>query len=503
VLVTGVLLGWASMRADTRQADGRPAPDLGLFFDVASRERETSERALEALGRQWKDDYAALIVDMARFMLPEGRPGPAAGAGPGPEFGISGDPDTDDRDPLGARGDDLARTAERRGSPIRARLVRFLEQATGQRFGDDLARWRKWIWDRPYDPHPEYATFKAAIYGQVDPRMQVFFRPEGSILVRLDEIDWGGVKVNGIPPLVDPKVIPAADAGYLKDGHVVFGVEVEGAARAYPKRILAWHELARDRIGGVDLTIVYCTLCGTVIPFESVAGDRRWTFGTSGLLYRSNKLMFDEETGSLWSSLEGVPVVGPLAGSGLRLTYRSVVTTTWGEWRRLHPATTVLSLETGYDRDYSEGAAYRAYFATDRLMFGVSQADDRLRNKDEVLVMRLPAPGASAAEATPVAIATKHLRRRPVFQDTIAGHPLVILTSREGASRVYEARSHQFRTFTREGSVIDAGGRAWTLTETHLVSDEGERLPRVPAHSAFWFGWYAQFPETLLIGARD
>ena len=153
----------------------------------------------------------------------------------------------------------------------------------------------------------------------------------------------------------------------------MFGITINGQARAYPKRILAWHEMALDRVGGIDLTIVYCTLCGTVIPYESVVGSRRLTFGTSGLLYRSNKLMFDEETHSLWSSLEGVPVVGPLVDSGLRLPFRSVVTTTWGEWKRDHPATTVLSLETGYERNYGEGVAYRDYFSTDRLMFEVPE----------------------------------------------------------------------------------------------------------------------------------
>ena len=64
----------------------------------------------------------------------------------------------------------------------------------------------------------------------------------------------------------------AAAASYLADDHIVFALVVNGEARAYPKRILAWHEMALDRLGGVDLTIVYCTLCGTVIPFESVAG---------------------------------------------------------------------------------------------------------------------------------------------------------------------------------------------------------------------------------------
>jgi Protein of unknown function (DUF3179) len=76
------------------------------------------------------------------------------------------------------------------------------------------------------------------------------------------------------------------------------------------------------------------------------------------------------------------------------MTSHTAVTTTWGEWRAEHPDTTVLSLDTGHERDYSEGAAYRDYFGNDRLYFQVSKMDTRLKNKAEVLVLRIaPAAG--------------------------------------------------------------------------------------------------------------
>jgi hypothetical protein len=313
--------------------------------------------------------------------------------------------------------------------------------------------------------------------------------------IRLDEIDWGGVPVNGIPPLRLPRTVPADEAAWLRDGHVVFGITIDGEARAYPKRILAWHEMALDRVGAVDLTIVYCTLCGTVIPYESRAGARRFTFGTSGLLYRSNKLMFDEESRSLWSSLEGVPVVGPLTGSGIVLPFRPVVTTTWGEWRRQHPSTSVLSLDTGYARDYGEGAAYRDYFAHDRLMFDVPHLDTRLKNKAEVLVLRGEVIGP---EARPVAIAVDLLRRQPVHALDADRRRLVVVTSPTGANRVFERGRHTFVERLPDGSVRDSAGASWRVDDDALVGPAGEQLPRVPAHRAFWFGWSAQHPDTVL-----
>lgn len=89
---------------------------------------------------------------------------------------------------------------------VRARLTRFLEKQTGQRFGDDLSKWRKWMWNRPYEPHPDYTLYKSVLYGQMDRRMVEFFPPEGEQLIRLDEVDWGGVGVDGIPPLDHPDI---------------------------------------------------------------------------------------------------------------------------------------------------------------------------------------------------------------------------------------------------------------------------------------------------------
>jgi hypothetical protein len=474
-------------------AQSRP-PDLALFVRAASSDAREAERALAELATIWRPGYTPMLVDLARFILPPRPTAPASQAGTVDLTGIAALGDPEDR-----RSGILDLSATPAGQPphpARVRLTRFLEARTGQRFGDDLGRWREWMWRQRYEPHPDYMAFKAALYARVDPKMGRFFTNRATI--RLDEIDWGGVRVNGIPPLVAPKHIPATAATWLKDSHIVFGIEVGGEARAYPRRILAWHEMAHDRLGGVDLTIVYCTLCGTVIPYESLVGGARRTFGTSGLLYRSNKLMFDEESMSLWSTLDGTPVVGPLAGSALRLTARPVVTTTWGEWRKTHARTTVLSLATGHARDYSEGAAYREYFATDRLMFRVPVLDKRLKNKDEILGVILPAEGGGRQA---VAFSADFLERQSVYHGQFGAHSLVVLTSPQGANRVYDAVTHRFTAWVGLATVRDSAGRIWEVTEDTLVlpGSPAVRLPRRTAFRAFWFGWYSQFPDTELV----
>ena len=134
---------------------------------------------------------------------------------------------------------------------------------------------------------------------------------------------------------------------------------------------MGWHEMFNEVIGGVPVALAYCTLCGAGILFETqVEGqDAPFVFGSSGLLYRSNKLMFDRQTRSLWNQFTGEPVNGPLVDSGIRLKIRPVAITTWQDWRNTHPNTTVLALETGHFRDYGSGVVYRDYFRSPDLMF--------------------------------------------------------------------------------------------------------------------------------------
>jgi hypothetical protein len=372
--------------------------------------------------------------------------------------------------------------------------VALLEERTGQRHGYDLPAWSEWIWSQEAAPHPAYPEFKSRLYRTIDPKFAGYFGADRPAAIRLDEVRWGGVRQDGIPPLRSPAMIDAGAAAYLEDGNVVFGIEVEGDARAYPKRILGWHELFTDTVGGVPVAGVYCTLCGTVILYETGVGDTIHELGTSGFLYRSNKLMFDRATQSLWNTFSGEPVIGPLVGRGIKLRRRSVVTTTWSEWRRRHPETTVLSLDTGFERDYAEGAAYRDYFATDDLMFAVPTRDGRLANKAEVLALVFPEHPDEA-----LAIAQAYLLAHPLHHDRLGGLELVVVTDPSGANRVYATGGLGFAAYDGDRGLTAVDGTTWTLTEAALVGPGDRRMPRLPSQRAFWFGWYAAYPQTRLV----
>lgn len=380
-------------------------------------------------------------------------------------------------------------------SRIGIKLLKILELKTKQDFGFDFNAWYEYLWNKPENLHPDYAYFKSQIYKSIDPRFENYFQGwQSTSEIRLDEIRWGGVAQDGIPPLRSPKMITAAEATYLEDDNVIFGISVNGDVRAYPKRILAWHEMFTDDVGGLSVTGVYCTLCGTVILYENLQDDYTYKLGTSGFLYRSNKLMYDKRTQSLWSTLEGKPVVGALVGQGISLTYNSVVTTTWGDWKARHPQTKVLSLETGHNRDYGEGVAYNEYFSNDDLMFTVPSVDQKLKNKQSIFAIRL-----DSAPSKPVAISTQFLNHRPIYSLAIGETQLTVFTNKAGANRLYDSEEVVFRKMLDPLHVKDTSGKIWELQEDFIIDDNGRKLARIPAFNAFWFGWQAVYPDTQLI----
>jgi len=373
-------------------------------------------------------------------------------------------------------------------------IFELLRANTGESFDFDIQLWYGWLWHQQYEMAPEYAEFKAWLFARIDPKFNAYFTADRNSRIRLDEVRWGGVHQDGIPPLRFPTMIEAGDADYLDDSNIVFGIEIDGDVRAYPKRILAWHEMFVDRVADIPVIGVYCTLCGTMIIYETQPGDINYRMGTSGFLYRSNKLMYDQDTQSLWNTLWGKPVIGPLVDQDIQLRRRSVVTTTWGEWRRRHPGTMVLSLNTGHLRDYGEGVAYRDYFATDELMFSVPDLDTRLKNKDEVLAIILPEyPDQS------LAIAVEYLSGHRLLHEEIGEMRFVVITDDSGASRVFEANTTRFTEWDGDDTLIDADGQRWRLSESRLSNDRGVELLRLPAHRAFWFGWYSAYSQTRLI----
>ena len=227
-------------------------------------------------------------------------------------------------------------------------------------------------------------------------------------------------------------------------------------------------------------------------------------FGTSGMLYRSNKLMYDRKTNTLWNQFIGRPALGPLAGSGIKLEILPVTVTTWGEWFAEHPATTVLDIDTGiyrpeeYGPEWEPYSIYHSYRISPNTMFPVWRQDGRLDTKGQLFGLLVN----GRAKAYPL----DSLKDHPVVNDSLGGQNLVVVSSPSGGSRAFQRGNFTFSpTFPPENDFAptqlhDQNGRQWQVQDAHLVQveDPSRRLPRIPSQNAYWFGWYSYYPDTAI-----
>ncbi len=246
--------------------------------------------------------------------------------------------------------------------------------------------------------------------------------------------------------------------------------------------------LYKTRIDAYDIPAGYA-LTGGKGPQEKPKDY--FTFGSSGFLYRSNKLMYDRQTDTLWHQMWGTPALGPLVGSGIQLERLSVTLTTWAAWYAAHPETKVMDFNTGFVRDYSVGAAYAEYFASPETMFPVWQRSNLLPTKSWVFTQLV--------EGQPKAYPLSVLEEELVVNDTLAGQDLVVVLDEGGlGARAYERGEHTFSSTSAATTAVllDEKGVEWQVTEDALVSEKGEQLARLPGHMAYWFGWFSFYPQT-------
>ncbi|MEO1399528.1 MAG: DUF3179 domain-containing (seleno)protein, partial [Pseudomonadota bacterium] len=247
--------------------------------------------------------------------------------------------------------DEIAKSGDPRVVWIISDLMRFassrelndaLGQAASKLLGKEMPETNLWggvtdhliAWNIPAPP--DYLKAKRAIFTTIVPGWDKIF-VAGKIDWR--HVSWGGVLIddrkydatdescNCIPAADNPKVTSAEDATWLKDEDIVFGVEVNGEYRAYPRRIMEVREMVNDTLGGRSLGIPYCTLCGAAQAYftdQLPEGIERPVLRTSGLLIRSNKIMFDINSYSVFDTFLGTAVTGPLAKKGLKLKQASV-----------------------------------------------------------------------------------------------------------------------------------------------------------------------------------
>jgi hypothetical protein len=273
--------------------------------------------------------------------------------------------------------------------------------------------------------------------------------------VPVEEILPGGPTDVSIPAIASPVFVSPEEARYLADDDRVVGIRHGRETRAYPIRILNYHQVVMDRLGDTRLAVTYCPLTRVVQVFIAAVAGQEITLGVSGRLYKSNTLLLDRQTGSLWVQMLGKAVSGPMAGR--RLATHPAATTSWGRCQKRFPATRVLSSQTGFDREYDVDP-YATYHRTAAIWFPVGAVRSELGPKTPVLGIA-SGPHARAYRLDGMAGTAR------TIHDTIDGHQIIIAISAEGD------------------------------VERVAVSDGAPLL-----HAAgYWFAWQAFYPQTRIV----
>ncbi len=341
-----------------------------------------------------------------------------------------------------------------------------------------------------------------------DPGSDAFPAP----LIDLDDLVSGGPPPDGIPPIDQPRFEDVADVKWLGATDPVLSLTVDGETRGYPVAILTWHEIVNDEVAGTPVAVTYCPLCNSGVAFLRVLDGRRLDFGTSGMLYADNLVMYDRQTQSLWPQLTGVASVGALTGSELEAIPMGVVG--WDQFRESHPDARVLTRETGHDRDYGTNP-YVGYDQPDGGLIAPipGGTDDRLLVKERVV-------GLGAGDDAPVAVVRALVADDGVLVVPLDGQQVSVWhapgqSSALDAERITESTDvgtvaafsprvgRRELTWRRAGEefVDDQTGSRWDITGRAVAGPlRGTRLEPVRHLDTFWFAWVAFQPETRVVG---
>jgi hypothetical protein len=289
----------------------------------------------------------------------------------------------------------------------------------------------------------------------------------------------GGPPKDGIPAVDAPKFWNAEQADkFLDGGDIVFGLVENGLARAYPQRVLVWHEIVNDAVGDLGLAVTYCPLTGTTIAFERGQTE----FGVSGRLVNSNLIMYDRATDTWFPQVLAVGIRGPHAGEAL--VERPIVWTTWERWRGVHPETEVLSTDTGFARNYNRDpyGAYNppsGYYAPDAArLFPVMNDNGRFPPKSVVVGAR--------TRSTAVAFPLDRLRQAGRLEVTGNGEAFTaVYDPNLDTGYVFQGRTAASAEVTGTGPF----GVSWS---------GGDALEPANSFEAMWFAWAAFYPESAV-----
>jgi hypothetical protein len=298
---------------------------------------------------------------------------------------------------------------------------------------------------------------------------------------------------DAIPAIDLPAFEATATARAFDNNELMVGLIGHSLRRAYSTWQLDRHEIVNDTFEGRPVAVTWCPLCGTAIVYERTVAGRTLTFGVSGLLYRDALVMYDRETNTRWSHVNGQAIEGPLLGE--TLTPVPAIHATWKQWKALYPESMVLKKDGRYRSSYGDYNRDRSVIS----IFGRRMHRSALPPKERILGVR------SGGEET--AFVVRDVRKAAIVEGNVGNVPIVLAAVDDDLPVVAFERTVGDRvlTFSRADSLQpaleDAETRSlWRVSDGKAIDGplQGEQLTRLTAHSAFWFGWYGFFPDSAI-----
>lgn len=274
-------------------------------------------------------------------------------------------------------------------------------------------------------------------------------------LIKKEDLISGGPPKDGIPSIDNPSFTTIDEANWLADQSEVFIIVMDETVRIYPQSIMVWHEIVNDEIKGVPIAITYCPLCGSTVAYKRIIEDEPVEFGTTGLLYNSNLVMYDRKTDSYWTQIRGEAVIGELAG--MKLEKIPLQTMKWIDAKKRFPQAVVLSKETGFSRSYGSDP-YTDYYEREEILFPVKNTQNEYDVGSKTIVIGLTINGESRAYTEFDLVTQKNIT------DELGGQTINLVKEEDGF-----------------------------MTITNLETGE-----EIAWERDFWFAWLAFHPETTV-----
>ncbi len=328
-------------------------------------------------------------------------------------------------------------------------------------------------------------------------------------------VDLTSIEVNlprdGIRSIDNPKFVSQADAArWLGDREPVLSLEINGEARAYPLQILTWHEIVNDNFGDTPVAVTFCPLCYSAIAFDRRIDGKVHEIGVSGMLRHSDMVMYDRTTQSLFQQITGEAIAGEYTGKVLEKYPAQIIS--FEQFREAHPGGSVLSKDTGMDRQYGRNP-YPGYDDIDeRPWLFDGRQDGRLPPMEKVIGLTL---SGGEVKAYPHSLT----RKKNVIHDMVGDTPVVVFHTKKGAASALDkgriagskdigstgvfspAVDGEALEFTFDNGQFKDARTASTWNIAGMAVDgplKGTQLERLTHADVFSFAWFVLYPDTEL-----